>query len=187
MFKKAGINWLALGVEAGSQSIRREISKGTFEDVNIREIVRTIRAADINVISNFIFGFPNDTHETMQQTLDLALELNTETANMYPCQALPGSPLYYTAKQNGWKLPGSYAGYGFLSYESEPMPTKHLSAAEVLRFRDQAWRKYFTNPAYLELVAKRFGPQQRQNVEEMSKITLRRKLLGDSPPAESVN
>ena len=67
------------------------------------------------------------------------------------------------------------------------MPTKHLSAAEVLRFRDQAWRKYFTNPAYLELVAKRFGPQQRQNVEEMSKITLRRKLLGDSPPAESVN
>ena len=34
----------------------------------------------------------------MQQTLDLALELNTEHANFYPCQALPGSPLYTQAK-----------------------------------------------------------------------------------------
>jgi len=33
-----------------------------------------------------------DNMETMQQTLDLALELNTEMANMYPCQALPSSP-----------------------------------------------------------------------------------------------
>jgi radical SAM superfamily enzyme YgiQ (UPF0313 family) len=182
LFKKAGINWLALGVEAGSQNIRREISKGTFEDVNIREIVRTIRASDINVISNFIFGFPDDTLETMQQTLDLALELNTETANMYPCQALPGSPLYYQAKANGWKLPDSYGGYAFLSYDSEPMPTRHLSAAQVLRFRDEAWRKYFTNPAYLDLVEKRFGAVQRKNVEQMSRIQLKRKLLGDPPP-----
>ena len=56
-FKKAGIEWLALGVEAGSQNIRREISKGSFEDINIRDIVRTVRGSDINVISNYIFGF----------------------------------------------------------------------------------------------------------------------------------
>ena len=35
----------------------------------------------------------------MQETLDLALDLNTEHANFYPCQALPGSPLYLEAKQ----------------------------------------------------------------------------------------
>ena len=115
----------------------------------------------------------------MQQTLDLALELNTEMANMYPCQALPGSPLYYTAKANGWKLPSSPSGYGFLSYDSEPLPTKHLSAAQVLKFRDDAWQKYFTNPAYLQSVEKTFGPQQRKNVEAMASIRLKRKLLGD--------
>jgi anaerobic magnesium-protoporphyrin IX monomethyl ester cyclase len=176
-FKRAGIDWLALGVEAASQNIRREVSKGSFEEVNIRKIIHTVREAGVHVIANYIFGFPDDTLETMQQTLDLALELNTETVNMYPCQALPGSPLYYTAKQNGWKLPDDYAGYAFLSYESQPLPTRHVSAAEVLRFRDDAWRQYFTHPAYLALLENTFGSKQRQNVETLTKIKLKRRLL----------
>lgn len=178
-FKRAGINWLALGIEAGNQQVRREVSKGTFQEVNIRDICSTIRDADINVISNYIFGFPDDTMETMQQTLDLALELNTEMANMYPCQALPGSPIYHTAKKQGWSLPSSYEGYAFLSYECEPLPTKYLSSADVLRFRDQAWQTYFTNPAYLDLVEQKFGYQERQNVVAMAAVPLKRKLLGD--------
>lgn len=179
LFLKAGIDWLALGVEAANQEIRREVSKGTFEDINIREVVRAIRDSGMNVISNYIFGFPDDTLDTMRQTLDLALELNTEMANMYPCQALPGSPLYVEARRNGWPLPDSYAGYGFLSYESRPLPTRHVSAADVLRFRDEAWHAYFTNPAYLELVERKFGGEQRANVEAMAKHRLRRLLLGD--------
>lgn len=178
LFKKAGINWLALGIEAANQDIRLEISKGSFKNINIRDVVKTVRDSDINIISNYIFGFPGDTHETMQQTLDLALEFNTEMANMYPCQALPGSALYLEAKKNG-TLPKTLQGYAFLSYESEPQPTNFLTAAEVLAFRDKAWETYFTNPAYLELVQKRFGNLALENVKLMSKIKLKRKLLGD--------
>ncbi len=179
LFKKAGVNWLALGIEAGNQQVRQEVSKGSFQEVNIRDVCKAISNADINIISNYIFGFPDDTLDTMQETLDLALELNTEMANMYPCQALPGSPMYYEAKRNGWDLPDSFSGYAFLSYESQPLPTKYLSAADVLRFRDRAWQKYFTNPDYLSLVAARFGAQERRNVEDMAKVPLKRRLLGD--------
>jgi radical SAM superfamily enzyme YgiQ (UPF0313 family) len=178
MFKKAGVNWFALGIEAGNQEVRQEVSKGSFKDVNIRDVCKTISNADINIISNFIFGFPEDTLETMQQTLDLALEINTEMANMYPCQALPGSPLYSRAVREGWELPSSYEGFAFLSYECQPLKTNHLSAAEVLQFRDDAWDTYFKNPEYLKLVENRFGTTQRENVEEMSKIKLKRKILG---------
>jgi anaerobic magnesium-protoporphyrin IX monomethyl ester cyclase len=177
LFKNAGVNWLALGVEAGNQFVRQEVSKGSFKEVNIREVCKTIRESDINIISNYIFGFPEDDLDTMQQTLDLALELNTEMANMYPCQALPGSPMHNLAKKNGWSLPDSFEGYGFLSYEAQPLPTKYLSSAEVLQFRDDAWQKYFTNPAYLNLVESRFGVDQRKNVENMALIKLNRKLL----------
>ena len=179
LFKKAGIDWLALGIEAGNQLVRKEVSKGSFKEVNIRDICATVRASGIHVISNYIFGFPDDTRETMQQTLDLALELNTEMANIYPCQALPGSPMYRQAQREGWQLPDSYAGYAFLSYECQPLATKHVSAADVLRFRDEAWQTYFTNPAYLALVEQKFGLQQRTNVEDMAKLRLRRRLLGD--------
>jgi radical SAM superfamily enzyme YgiQ (UPF0313 family) len=173
------VNWLALGVEAGNQTVRQEVSKGSFQDVNIREICQTIRNSGIHVIANYIFGFPDDTMATMRETLDLALELNTEMANMYPCQALPGSPIHAQAKQQGWELPESYEGYAFLSYESQPLPTKTLSAAEVLKFRDEGWREYFTSPAYLDQLERKFGARERRNVEDMAAIRLKRKLLGD--------
>lgn len=179
LFKSAGVNWLALGIEAGNQNVRHEVSKGSFQDVNIRDICSTIRSHDINIISNYIFGFPEDNIQTMQETLDLALELNTEMANMYPCQALPGSPIHNHAKKNNWKLPETFDGYGFLSYAAQPLPTNYCTASEVLKFRDEAWMTYFTNPAYLNLVENKFGHQQRLNVEDMTKIKLKRKLLGD--------
>ena len=179
LFRKAGINWLALGIEAGNQAVRQEVSKGSFQEVNIRAVCEKVRAEGMNVISNYIFGFPHDTLETMQETLDLAMELNTEMANMYPCQALPGSPMHHMARQKGWKLPEHYGGYAFLSYDSEPLPTNYVTAAEVLKFRDKAWQQYFSNSAYLKLVETKFGEKERTNVEAMAKVRLRRKLLGD--------
>lgn len=179
LFQRAGINWLALGIEAGNQNVRQEVSKGSFKEVNIRDVCQSVRASGMNIISNYIFGFPEDNHDTMQETLKLALELNTEMANMYPCQALPGSPMHGIARRKGWKLPSTYSGYAFLSYDSEPLPTNHVSAAEVLKFRDEAWQTYFTNPSYLNLVESKFGATERKNVEDMAKIKLRRRILGD--------
>jgi len=179
MFKKAGIGWLALGIEAGNQVVRQEVSKGSFKEVNIREVCKTVHDHGLEIISNYIFGFPDDTQETMQQTLNLALELNTAMANIYPCQALPGSPLYYEAKRNGWELPSTYGGYAFLSYDSQPLPTKHCSAAEVLRFRDESWQTYFSRPEFLDQVERKFGRPQRENVQAMASIKLKRQLLGD--------
>lgn len=186
-FKRVGINWLALGIEAGNQQIRLEVQKGKFQEFNIRDTVRTIHEQGIDVVGNYIFGFPEDTLETMQQTLDLACELNTAHANMYPCQALPGSPLYFTALAKGWKLPDSYEGYAFLSYDCQPLPTNHLSAADVLRFRDDAWHKYFERSEYLDLIETKFGRQQRLNVMELSKIHLRRRLLENTENSKSLN
>jgi anaerobic magnesium-protoporphyrin IX monomethyl ester cyclase len=49
----------------------------------------------------------------------------------------------------------------------------------VVKFRDEAWQKYFTNPAYLNLVERKFGAQERKNVQDMASIRLKRKILGD--------
>lgn len=179
LFKKSGINWLALGIEAANQNIRLEITKGTFKNVNITDTVKLIENANINVMANYIVGFPDDTYETMDETMNLAMELNTAMANVYPCQALPGSPLYIQAKKNGWELPSHPNEFAFLSYDCKPLPTKHLTAAQVLKYRDEAWVRYFTNPKYLDRVEKLFGVESRNNVVDLTKIKLKRKLLGD--------
>ena len=115
----------------------------------------------------------------MITTLNLALELNTEMMNVYPCQALPGSSLYTKALAQGIDLPKQYEEFAFLSYASTPLATKYLSSRQVIEFRDYFWRTYFANPAFLELVRSKFGQAQYENVQAMSCIKLNRKLLGD--------
>ena len=58
--KKAGVNWLALGIESGNTRVRKDVTKGRFEDVDIRKVVNKIREHGIHVIGNYIFGLPED-------------------------------------------------------------------------------------------------------------------------------
>ena len=138
--------------------------------------MRKIQDAGIYVIGNYIFGLPDDTHESMQETLDLAIEANCEFANFYSAMAYPGSALYRLAIEKGWELPKSWIGYSQHSYETLPLRTETLGAAEVLKFRDEAFMKYFTNPRYLELVQRKFGPDVVQHVRDMTKVKLKREL-----------
>jgi len=177
--RRAGFRWLALGIESGSTHVRDGVEKGRFGSADILKVVRKIQNAGINVIGNYIFGLPDDTHETMQETLDLAVEANCEFANYYCAMAYPGSKLYQMAVEQGWELPSSWIGYSQHSFETCPVRTESLSSAEVLKFRDQAFIKYFTNQRYLDLVQHRFGDDVLGHIREMTKISLRRKLLNE--------
>ena len=177
--KKAGFNWLAFGIEAASERVRGDVQKGFGQDL-IFKTLEKVRVAGIHVIGNYIFGLPEDNLHTMQETLDLALALNCEFANFYSAMAYPGSPLYTFAIREGWPLPGSWSGYSQHAVETLPLPTKYLSSAQVLQFRDQAFQIYFRSPRYLEMVTKKFGPQTARHIDEMVSHPLERKLLSDS-------
>ncbi len=179
--KKAGVNYLALGIESGNTKVRKDVTKGRFDDVDIRDIVKKIREHGINVAANYIFGLPEDDLESMQMTLDLALEMNTEMANFYSAMAYPGSPLYGIAKKEGWKLPSRYAGYSQHSYYTQPLPTKYLSAQQVLEFRDKAWYQYHTNPNFLNMLKSKFGPIAAEETLKSTQIKLKRQLLEGAP------
>lgn len=174
--KAAGIRWLALGIESGSAHVRDGASKALRND-DIIGVVRAIQAAGINVIGNFIFGLRDDTAETMQQTLDLALVSRCEFSNFYSAMAYPGSRLYDQAVAEGWTLPETWAGYSQHNEWCRPLDTEHVSAREVLAFRDKAFDAYFTDPAYLDMVERKFGKATLEHVRGMVKYRLKRKLL----------
>lgn len=174
--RKAGVRWLALGIESGSKHVRDGVEKGRFGTTDILKIVDKIKKAGINIIGNYIFGLPDDDHQTMQETLELAIEANCEFANFYSAMAYPGSQLYQQAIQHGWKLPENWIGYSQHSYETLPLPTEHISAAEVLKFRDEAFVKYFTNERYLNLVKDKFGEEVSRHIEKMLEIKLDRAI-----------
>jgi radical SAM superfamily enzyme YgiQ (UPF0313 family) len=176
VMRAAGIRWLALGIESGSELVRDGADKALSQQ-DIKSVVRDIQQAGIYVIGNYIFGLPDDTAESMLETLNLAKELNCEFANFYSAMAYPGSKLFQLATQKGWSLPEAWSGYSQHSYDCLPLPTNTLSSAEVLAFRDQAFHDYFENPSYLDMVQNVFGLETRLHIEEMSLTRLNRKIL----------
>jgi radical SAM superfamily enzyme YgiQ (UPF0313 family) len=174
--KKAGVNWVAYGIEAADDKVRDAVDKGSSQ-AEIDRAIEMTRQAWINIVGNFIFGLPEDSHETMQKTFDMAKQYLFEYANFYAAMAYPGTELHEQARKDGIQLPKTWKGYGQYSEEALPMSTKHLTSAEVLRFRDNAFVEYTSDPAYLALVRKRFGEPALDFISGLLKIKLRRKLL----------
>ncbi|MFO0879126.1 MAG: cobalamin-dependent protein [Gemmataceae bacterium] len=174
--KRAGINWLAFGIEAGAARVRDSVDK-SFDQQEVFEVVHRVRQAGINVIGNYIFGLPEDDHDTMRATLDLARELNCEFANFYSTMAYPGSPLYARAVRQGVALPSNWTGYSQHSRDCLPMPTRYLPAREVLKFRDEAFLSYYTDPHYLAMIESRFGSATVLDLRQMTQHRLERDLL----------
>lgn len=177
LMRAAGIRWLALGIESGSVGVRVDNNKGlhgeakdqSLGNMGIMLLVRAIQVAGINVIGNYIFGLPGDTQDSMQATLDLALKLNTEWANFYCAMAYPGSPLYErTVAERPQDLPPSWAAYSQHNRHTHPLRNAHLSAADVLRFRDDAFNQYFfNNPPFHALLRRKFGQRALDEIERM--------------------
>ncbi len=173
--KLAGVNWICLGIESGSEKVRNAVNKNIKRD--IKDVVKKIQAHGIYVLGNYMFGLPEDDTKTMEDTLQMAIDLNCEFANFYSVMAYPGSKLYEWVSTHKDFLPKNWEGFSQLGYETQPLPTKYLSAKEVLKFRDEAFFTYYTNPAYLDMVVKKFGVKVKKHIEGMLTIKVNRKLF----------
>ena len=130
-------------------------------------------------MANYIYGLPGDNFKTINDTFELSKDLCTLAWNVYAAMALPGSKLYKDAVKNNIKLPDSYEGFSFHSYESQPLRNENLSAAEILKMRDDAYIEYHNYEPFLNKIINKFGQKAVNNIKQMSNIKLKRKILGD--------
>jgi radical SAM superfamily enzyme YgiQ (UPF0313 family) len=174
--RSAGIRWLALGIESADKSVRLEVTKGNFEDVDIERVVKQVEDADINVMANYIVGLPGDNAESMQRTLNFSKKLNTAGWNMYAAMALPGSELYKYAIENNVELPKTYSAFSFHSVNTLPLRTEHLTAAEILKFRDEAFIEYHSNENFQQVILNKFGQDSLDTINDTLQYKLKRDL-----------
>lgn len=162
--KKAGINWVFMGVEAGNTKILDSVLKKQ----NLEQIHRAMKIAhdaEMNVGTNYIFGLADDDFDTMQDTIDLALELNTEWSNFFIAMPYPGTEMY--DKADAKDLPEKWEQYGFFAPNARPLPTKHVGSEDIVRFRDKAFNTFFSSSRYQDMIEKKFG--MKKYIQDMLK------------------
>jgi len=173
--KMAGVNWICLGIESANERVRKNVNKDIKKD--IKDVVKKIQSYGIYVLANYMFGLPEDNMATMEETLKLAMDLNCEYATFNSVMAYPGSALYDWALKRDGYMAESWGAFSQHSFDTQPLPTRFLSSAEVLTFRDKAFNIYYGNEKYLTMIDRKFGRKVREHIEKMLTVKIKRRLV----------
>jgi hopanoid biosynthesis associated radical SAM protein HpnJ len=98
--KEAGCRLLIVGYESGDQQILKNIKKGATVE-RARQFTKDCHKLGLVVHGDFILGLPGETHETINNTIAFAKELDVETIQVSVAHAYPGTELYDQVVKNG--------------------------------------------------------------------------------------
>jgi len=104
-FKKAKVERVELGIETGDADILRKMGKGTTLTV-IEEACDAAKAAGVKIGSFFLFGQPNETLQSINRTIDLAVKINPDLPMFGLMTPYPGTEVAKMAAkgQGGYKI-----------------------------------------------------------------------------------
>jgi len=148
VMKNAGCRLIIPGIESGNQQILNNINKGTKTE-QFKKYVKNAKKAGLLIHACYMVGNQGETVETMNQTLKLALKLNTDTAQFFPLIPYPGTEAYDWAKKNGYIDP-SYENYcKYDGTHNTVLNLPELSAEQMVAFCNMARKKYYLRPGYI--------------------------------------
>ncbi len=146
--KKAGCRLIIPGIESGNQQILDNIKKGTKVE-QFHSYVANARKAGLLVHACYMVGNQGETKQTMQDTLSLALRLNTDTAQFFPLIPYPGTEAYDWNKARGYIEP-DYEKYCLEDgTHNTVLSLPSLPAQEMVDFCNYARKKYYLRPGYI--------------------------------------
>lgn len=99
LMKKAGFYQVQIGVESGDQELLDKLGKH-IDLGKVREGVRKIRKAGLDVVTLFMIGNITETEESIKKTIDFARELGAKNWFSYAIP-FPGSQFYEEAEKFG--------------------------------------------------------------------------------------
>jgi radical SAM superfamily enzyme YgiQ (UPF0313 family) len=92
--KRMGMTVANVAIESGSDYVQRKIIKKNVNLRRAREVVSECRRQGITVRAYFLLGFPGETKEQMQETVDFATSLEADWALIHPAAPLAGTEMF---------------------------------------------------------------------------------------------
>lgn len=141
--KKAGCWQIAFGFEFGDNKILQLAQKGgncTVEQGRIA--AKMAHESGIFVDGHFMMGYPGETEDTLQATIDFACSLPLTFAHFYAVVPFPGAKLYTEALEEKWL---ASKRYDYLNQDFACMKTDTLDPETINRYIEKAYRKFYYN------------------------------------------
>ena len=179
--KEAGCRLLIVGYESGDQQILKNIKKGATIE-RARQFTKDCHKLGLVIHGDFIMGLPGETHETINNTIAFAKELDVETIQVSVAHAYPGTELYDYAVKNGFMVGDNKmvdeGGHQLAQIQYPGLPADDIMSA-VHRFYDEY---YFRPKAVLPHLEESGVRQQRpqaavQRSEEFLKLRAARNKM----------
>lgn len=149
VMKKAGCRCLCVGFESGNQQLLDRMKKGITLEQS-QTFMEAARKTGILIHGCFMVGLPGETRETMQETLDLAISLQPDAIQMYPVMVYPGTEAYAWYQQKGLITSKDFSQWLTPSgLHNTVIHGEELSAEELVRFCDEARKKFYLRPKYI--------------------------------------
>jgi hopanoid biosynthesis associated radical SAM protein HpnJ len=165
--KEAGCRLLIVGYESGDQQILKNIKKGATVE-RARQFTKDCHKLGLVIHGDFIMGLPGETHETINNTIAFAKELDVETIQVSVAHAYPGTELYDHAVKNGFIVGDNKmvdeGGHQLAHIQYPGLPADDILSA-VHRFYDEY---YFRPKAAWRIVKKAIfnGDERRRLTKE---------------------
>ncbi len=169
--KRAGCRLLCVGFESGSQKILNNVGKGTTLE-RMKRFMENAKKAGILVHGCFMIGNQGETEGTVRKTIELAKELNPDTAQFFPIMVYPGTPTYDYFKDQGWLVTEDYSKWvDERGWHNCMVSRPGLSNLELVNWCDRARREFYLRPSY---IASKFAqvvkqPTERKRIAKASK------------------
>jgi radical SAM superfamily enzyme YgiQ (UPF0313 family) len=147
--KQSGLRRLLVGVESGSNEMLKRIRK----DIKIEQVYETAdRMLKYRLAGYFPFivGFPDESGESIQATLDCAKRLRSMSPDfltpIYYFKPYPGSALVTEAVEKGFLLPATLEAWSEFDYVAgEPGPWVTPEKFELIErfkfYHELAWKR----------------------------------------------
>lgn len=141
--KAAGCWMIGLGIESGSADILLKIKKGITLD-EARRAAAMIKKHGIRTYNFFIIGFPWDDERTIRETVDFAIELDSDFVEFHTAYPFLGTEFHAIATKEGLFEPARLDGSDVMT---SPVRTRTLSEARLKELRAWALRRYYLRPS----------------------------------------
>ena len=145
--KKAGCYGIVFGIESGNQAILNRINKNTTLDQS-KNAIQLSKKEGLITVGDFMIGLPDDTLETVTQTINFAIELNPDRALFSMTTPFPGTTLYNEYLEKGL-LKDNLTWDEFSLHTGTKFRNENLTAQEIEKLYLAAKRRFYIRPAFI--------------------------------------